>query len=280
MPQSNNSYPSAKKSNFDSTVNFTIETSSSVQVIIINGNYELNQTASSGNGTVTNPYIIADKRIDAHGNTYGILINNTNKYFSIINCTVFNASYGVFLHNVSKGTIYDCYIEDNSITGITMSNCSNNTIFWNYIHSNTRHGIVFDRSTHNEINANYLWDNQHSGIYLNSSNYNNITGNLLTDQDYAIYLLSSNHSYIAYNFGSFNNHTIIQNNCVDNTLVNNFIEDLGRANTEIEQSDDENTELVHLDFTYIIIFGLLICGIVPFVNKFFVMVSRKKIFSN
>ncbi len=101
---------SASNDSFESAGNVTLKASSNGQVIIIQNNYELNQTASSGNGTLSNPYIIEDKSIDANGNTFGILINNTNKYFSLINCTVFNASYGVFLHNVSKGTIYDCDI--------------------------------------------------------------------------------------------------------------------------------------------------------------------------
>ncbi|MFX1445085.1 MAG: right-handed parallel beta-helix repeat-containing protein [Promethearchaeota archaeon] len=220
--------------NIETPENIILKISSNGQIIIINSNYELNQTASSGNGTLANPYIIRDKKIDANGNTYGILINNTNKFFSLINCTVFNASYGLFIHNVSKGKVYDCYFRDNSIAGIKLFNCSKNAINYNYIYSNNHYGIVFNRSNNNEISGNYLWDNQHSGIYLNCSNYNNITSNLLTNHDNAIYLLNSNHSYIAYNFGSSNNHTIVQINCVDNTLVKNFIEWSERANTEIK----------------------------------------------
>jgi len=271
---------SASNDSFESAANGTLKASSSGQVIIIQNNYELNQTASSGNGTLSNPYIIEDKDIDANGNTFGILINNTNKFFSLINCTVFNASYGVFLHNVSKGTVYDCDIRDNNITGVMLSNCSNNVILYNYIYSNSKHGIFINCSMHNEINVNFLWDNLHSGIYLNGSNYNNITSNLFTDHNNAIYLLSSNHSYIAYNVGAFNNHTIIQLNCIDNTLVSNFIENSERANTQIESSDNDDPDLIHLDFTYILLFGFLICAMVPVVNKMFVMLSRKKAFQN
>ncbi|MDD1777291.1 MAG: hypothetical protein LUQ65_03910, partial [Candidatus Helarchaeota archaeon] len=45
--------------------------------IVIVGNTALNNTASSGNGTVNNPYIIEDKIINASAANNGINITNT-----------------------------------------------------------------------------------------------------------------------------------------------------------------------------------------------------------
>ena len=53
--------------------------------IAIAGNTALNNTASSGNGTVNYPYIIENKIINASGATNGINITNTNAYFIIRN---------------------------------------------------------------------------------------------------------------------------------------------------------------------------------------------------
>ncbi|MHA1893508.1 MAG: hypothetical protein ACTSX4_03290 [Candidatus Helarchaeota archaeon] len=57
--------------------------------ISINGNGELNNTADSGYGNITHPYIIENKTINGGGAT-GILIKNTDSFFIIRNCTIYN----------------------------------------------------------------------------------------------------------------------------------------------------------------------------------------------
>ncbi|NVM54013.1 MAG: hypothetical protein HWN66_09965, partial [Candidatus Helarchaeota archaeon] len=74
----------------------------------IYGNTELNATASAGNGSLGNPYILENYVINASGlPASGITIENTNAYFILRNCTVFGATgqfgSGIKLINVIHG---------------------------------------------------------------------------------------------------------------------------------------------------------------------------------
>ena len=63
--------------------------------LYIDGNGNLNNTATFGNGTIGNPYIIENYIINASGlGVDGICIKNTNAHFILSNCTVTNADSG------------------------------------------------------------------------------------------------------------------------------------------------------------------------------------------
>ena len=64
----------------------------------------------TGNGTYSEPYVIEDLVIDGGGSGSCILIENSNVYFKIENCTIFNAGEeyygaGIRLENVTNGVL-------------------------------------------------------------------------------------------------------------------------------------------------------------------------------
>ena len=80
----------------------------------IDGNDELKNTASSGNGLALDPYILEDYIINASGSS-GINISNTNAYFTLRNCTVYGGIHGIYFSNVTYGRV-----ENNTIYQICL----------------------------------------------------------------------------------------------------------------------------------------------------------------
>lgn len=184
--------------------------------IAIVGNTALNNTASSGNGTVNNPYIIEDKIINASAANSGINITNTNAYFIIRNCTITDSNVfaGILLENVTNGKLENNTLNNNFYVGIYLVESNNNSITQNIINSHVTDtsifGIYLFNSDSNRIANNtvkfsvygiYLWtssnnntiqnntaNNNGYGIYLEDySNYNNITGNVFHNNYYEPY---------------------------------------------------------------------------------------------
>ena len=66
--------------------------------IHINNNWSAAKAAGicTGNGTYSEPYIIEDLEIDAGGSGSGILIENSDVYVKIENCTVSDSENSLF----------------------------------------------------------------------------------------------------------------------------------------------------------------------------------------
>jgi len=117
--------------------------------IHINGNEDFASQAATngwpGNGTQENPYIIEGYEINANGGTYCIWIENTNVWFVIRNCILWNATSpmsepdgaGIYLKNVQNGTIdnntctnnyYGIYMYSSSNNEVANNNCSGNSM--------------------------------------------------------------------------------------------------------------------------------------------------------
>ena len=175
-----------------------------------------------GDGSQGNPYIIDGYDIDGQGGTYCIWIENTDVWFVIRNCKVWNATSGasspwgtgIYLKNVQHGTLAsnNCsgntngvYLYLSSTNTITNNNCSgntndgivlddpsNNNNITNNNCSGNSYGIFLDESCNNIITNNNCSDNSQEGIHLEpSSNYNNITNNnFYHNTYYAIYITS------------------------------------------------------------------------------------------
>ena len=95
----------------------------------------------TGNGTSSFPYIINNLEIDAKALGSCILIENSNDYFRIENCTLTNSGpdwtdSGIKMMNVENGEIINNKMTGNS-NGIYIENCDNFLIFNNTL-SNTR----------------------------------------------------------------------------------------------------------------------------------------------
>ncbi|MFX0044106.1 MAG: nitrous oxide reductase family maturation protein NosD [Candidatus Hodarchaeota archaeon] len=144
----------------------------------------------TGNGTYSDPYIIEDLEIDGGGSGYGISIENSNAYFKIENCSIYNVEWGadagIRLLNVNNSQLIgnDCSY---SQLGIVLGDvrdysggCYNNTITGNIVNNN-RGGIYLIDSYNNTLSGNTANNNTWSGIYLISSNYIIVSGNTMKD---------------------------------------------------------------------------------------------------
>jgi len=186
--------------------------------IHINGNADFaNQAANEhwpGSGTENDPYIIEGYDIDAYGGSYGIWIKNTDVYFVIRNCYVFNATNGasapygagIALNNVRNGTITENNLSGNYM-GIYMLSSPNNTITGNNATTNSWHGIILESSSNNNITKNNASGNGYYGIYLRySSDNNTIAYNLISkNNQYGINITTSTANTIHHNMFIANN---------------------------------------------------------------------------
>lgn len=212
----------------------------------------------TGSGTYNDPYIIKDLIINGQNSSSCINIEDSNAYFRIENCTVYNASNsnydaGIKLENVYNGTLIDnnCsysnkygiylifsdnntlignVVNNNGDDGIRLEDCNNNTILGSTINYNTKNGIVLFNSHYNNIsdNKNTLSYNGICGLYLESSDYNNITTNIINNNQIGIHLNYSDNNYIVGNYFSGNVQSIIEEeNCNGNTIRDNFFDTAG-----------------------------------------------------
>lgn len=171
----------------------------------------------TGLGTYSNPYVIKDLIIDGGDSGSCILIENSNVYFTIQNCTVFNSGHsgsrdsGIYLKNVSNGKILNnnCFFNKN---GIYTYFSKNNTITANIAKNNTYHGIcVAARSNETILDGNTACFNSLIGIHIDGGyTYHNSYNNLI---------INNNASYNAAEGirVTFTNDTKIMNN----TAINN-----------------------------------------------------------
>jgi len=127
----------------------------------------------TGNGTSSEPYVIEDLEIDGGGSGSCILIENSDVYFEIENCTVYNSGGypdgGISLSNVTYGKLINNTSSFNEAHGIAVKTCENITIGNNTINNNNAGIYIMDPSgTSVNINIveNRVYNNTGFGIYL------------------------------------------------------------------------------------------------------------------
>ncbi|MEM3513429.1 MAG: right-handed parallel beta-helix repeat-containing protein, partial [Thermoplasmata archaeon] len=182
--------------------------------IHINGNADFaNQAASegwAGNGTAENPYIIEEYEIDANEGSYCIWIRNTDVYFVIRNCVLWNATgfsapygCGIVLANVMNGIIENNTVREFSYKGIYLDSSEKIVITSNNVSvSRGTYGIDFWKSHNSTISWNNISTGQ-CGISLYSNSSNNIIAfNEISYSEDGIYLAE------AINTTLFNNKMI------------------------------------------------------------------------
>jgi len=158
----------------------------------------------NGLGTFSNPFIIENVTIDAGGTGIGILIENSNAYFIIQNCTLINSGTsgaGIRLYNTTNGQLIEnnCF---NNYDGIDLwVGSDNNTIRGNILNDSggIQLGYLCDHNDIIENNINNSWIAV--DVY---SGYNNIIKNNINNSYWGI---NSMGSYAA---AEYNN--IIENN--------------------------------------------------------------------
>ncbi len=147
----------------------------------------------NGSGSFIDPYIIHN--ISINGSNIGscLIINNTQDYFKIENCSFFNAGYGIYdagirLLNVSNGILQKNNCSANRYNGILLSICKNNTISDNNCTRNYYYGISLYGSSNNTIDGNNCSVNYNHGIYIYSSSNNTIGENYCSENNDGIYI--------------------------------------------------------------------------------------------
>jgi len=176
-----------------------------------------NEEWCSGSGTWNDPYIIKNLIINGNGESSCIEIKNSNVYFQIENCTVYNSwggswpnfGAGIKLNNVSNAELINNNCSDNNGVGIFLIDSNSNTISGNIINNNLLNGgIYLEQSNNNLISENIIDSNAGGGIYIHYSNNNTISGNHIVNNYYChggIRLENCQFSEISENF-IFNNN--------------------------------------------------------------------------
>jgi len=112
----------------------------------------------SGSGTSVDPYLIENVTINQEGSGSCIEIRNSDKFFILKNCSLYNAGISAIeCDNVDNGVI------------------TNNTCF-----SSTR-GITLRSSFNNNITQNIVYECEYDGIYIYYSDSNNLFDNNITN---------------------------------------------------------------------------------------------------
>jgi len=158
--------------------------------IYINGNDWTTCDAVTGSGTENDPYIIADLIIDVNDNSIdGIVIENSQVYGKIKNCTITDGRNGIFVKLSKNCTIFDNDLEGNSNYGINFQNSTYGLILVNSIKFNDLGGIFINSSTYcgaysNTIKFNYI------GITSEESPNSIFVWNNVIDNNYCGFFIS------------------------------------------------------------------------------------------
>lgn len=184
----------------------------------------------SGNGSASNPYIIATWEIDATGNQNAISISSSDLYFMIVNCYLHHANNrGIYLSSVINGLLDNNTCSYNQYGIVLANSCSNNKLFNNTCSYNTFYGISSSSSSSNTLFNNTCSYNTDTGIYLYTSGSlgsNTLSNNNCSNNQYGIYLYSSSSNNIFKNNCSNNINGMYlwsssSNNFCNNTCSNN-----------------------------------------------------------
>lgn len=173
----------------------------------------------TGEGTYSNPYVIQGFEINGGGTGNGIFIEDSNEYFIIRNCIIYNSGdAGIRLDSyVDNAQLVGNHIYSNDY-GIYLYYSDYNSISGNIINSNSEDGIRLSYSQNNTISGNTINDNAGNGIELYFGYYNTISGNIINYNYFygGIYSHYSDGNNIYLN--CFTNNTL---NAVDSVSINN-----------------------------------------------------------
>ncbi len=194
-------------------------------IINITSNAGFSAYASSGNGSSSNPWMIRNKIINANNSNSGIHIANTNEYFVLENCTVFNGTRGIHLDNVDNGVVRNCTLYGNAQDGILIASSTYNTVTNNTLFNNTLDSIQISSSTHNLVENNTCFGQQIRGILLIiGGDYNNIINNTVFNATgHGIELLGANYCNVSRNHAWNNSNAGIRVAGLYNLVSGNWL---------------------------------------------------------
>ncbi len=198
----------------------------------------------TGSGTYSDPYVIKDLEIDGGGSGSCIKIENSNVYFKIEDCTLYNSREGIYLLNINNSQIIDNDCSSNNL-GIDVENGKNISISGNTVNNNW-YGMFLVWINNSVISGNTANDNSEMGIHLWSSKNTIISGNIACiNYINGIWLL--NNSYITIsgntlndNWGGINSLQGSNNVISGNTANNNRDVGIGLADSDINNTISGN----------------------------------------
>lgn len=164
---------------------------SSIPHVNITCDSDLASQGWAGNGTESDPYVIADMNILADGDC--ILIANTSLFLVIQDSTFFSEREswytGIRLTNVSNCRIENCGI-DRFHTGIFIESTRNCSIINNDVHGN-QYGVQLYSSIFCFIQQSTITNNEYSGIRLRNSSHVSISDTLFLSNHGGIKLVET-----------------------------------------------------------------------------------------
>ncbi|MFX1567355.1 MAG: right-handed parallel beta-helix repeat-containing protein [Promethearchaeota archaeon] len=138
-----------------------------------NWTWAKSQPWCSGSGTEQDPYIIENLKMNGFTIDNGIEIWNSNVYFIIRNCIIYNSAEGIRFENVNNSRIIDNNFSNND-QGIYLEYSNNHVIFRNIFENNDNFaGLYVYEGDYINITGNYF-NNNYEGIYLDTDCENNI----------------------------------------------------------------------------------------------------------
>ncbi len=246
------------KSNEKQTISFNTRSSRSwffnesieIDDLSIN-NWEWVETQEwcDGSGTIEDPYVIENITIDAKNSGSCLKISNSQAYFIIRNCTLYNSSLGIEaginLINTSNGQILENNCSNN-YSGILLENSNNTIINQNLANNNNWHGIFLSNSNYNLISENTLNNNSINGLLLNPyCNDNIITNNNAShNTESGICLITyCNNNYISKNklVNNSDYGIYLWSNCIYNIISENNIYDNGKYGIYLRTGCESNS---------------------------------------
>ena len=184
------------------TINLKISKISGKIHIINNSGWVAFRNADNctGQGIYSDPYVIKNLEIDGGGSGSCILIQNSDVYFKIENCRVYNSG-------------------DYPNAGIKITDVENSQLVNNNC-SSTYYGIYLWRSNYNTVSGNTV-NNNNGGIRLAYSNINDMSGNTANNNDYGMYLIYSNNNNLIGNTAHNNTYGIFLKSSYENDILGN-----------------------------------------------------------
>lgn len=180
-------------------------TLSSNGYILIESDNDFENQGCPGNGSASNPYILANLHIEISGDNWAcITIENVVSHFIIANCSFSSEldfdGWGIFLSSVSNGHIANCTFTylDRGIFSYNSTNC----IVSNCLFTYSRTGMVQDSGEFDFVNNTI--SHCRTGLILDSANKTSVNGSVFLFNRVGADLFSTFGCNLTYNLLAYN----------------------------------------------------------------------------
>jgi parallel beta-helix repeat protein len=201
-----------------------------------NSDFASSPRVTSGNGNITDPWIIEGYEINGTGYGYCIYVGDTTDYFIVRNCSLHHASgvgstqyynSGLILYNNTHGLAIDNVLAHNEYDGIFTIFSGNHSIKNNIANDNGMEGIEVAHTTSTIITGNEAYNNTF-GVSVKNSNKIIVRQNIATNNTHGIAVGAlSNNCTIEYNLLRNNSYYGVSLSAGNNLIINNTISESG-----------------------------------------------------